>query len=264
MKLACDGINLAWGGGEVPTLQDVSLEVNKGEFVAIIGPSGCGKTTLLYILSGLREPTSGRVLLNGSAQLGPAPGSIGMIFQENSLYPWLRVRDNIEFGMRNNGLSRTSRRETVKKLLERVGLLTSAAKFPHELSGGMKQRVSIARSLARNPEILLMDEPFAALDFQTRFLMQNFLLEVWEDFQPGIVFVTHYVDEAILLADRVLLMSVMPGRIVEDLAVTLRRPRDITSPGFNEYRTHVTLHLESEVKKLFALQGDLHANESAQ
>jgi NitT/TauT family transport system ATP-binding protein len=186
-----------------------------------------------------------------------------MVFQENSLYPWLRVKDNVEFGIRRNGLSRSSKRQTVKQLLERVGLLSSAAKYPHQLSGGMKQRVSIARALARNPEILLMDEPFAALDFQTRLLMQNFLLEIWLDFEPGIVFVTHYVDEAILLADRILLMSMMPGRIVEDLAVTLPRPRDITSPGFNEYRTRITLHLESEVQKLFALQGGVSGSESA-
>jgi NitT/TauT family transport system ATP-binding protein len=264
MKLACEGISVLWGDGQAPTLQDVSLKVDKGEFVAILGPSGCGKTTLLYILSGLRKPTSGQILLDGTAQLGPAPGGIGMIFQENSLYPWLRVRENVEFGVRNNGLSRASRRETVRRLLERVGLLTSATKFPHELSGGMKQRVSIARALARHPEILLMDEPFAALDFQTRFLMQNFLLEIWMDFQPGIVFVTHYVDEAILLADRILLMAVLPGRIVEDLAVTLPRPREVTSPAFNEYRTHITLHLESEVRKLFALQGGLDAGESDQ
>lgn len=263
MKLAGDKISLTWGDGAVPTLQDVSLEINKGEFVAIIGPSGCGKTTLLYILSGLREPTSGQVLLNGAEQRGPASG-VGMIFQDNSLFPWLRVTDNVEFGLRNNGLSRSSKRETVKRLLERVGLLASASKFPHELSGGMKQRVSIARALARSPEILLMDEPFASLDFQTRFLMQNFLLEIWAAFEPGIIFVTHYVDEAIILADRILLMSVMPGRIVEDLAVTLPRPRDVTAPGFNEYRTHVTLHLESEVQKLFAMQGNPDANEPSQ
>jgi NitT/TauT family transport system ATP-binding protein len=263
MKLAADSIYLAWSNEREPTLKDISLEVNRGEFVAIVGPSGCGKTTLLYILSGLRQATSGRVLLDDVEQHGTAPG-IGMVFQENSLYPWLRVKDNVEFGIRSNGLSRSSKRQTVKQLLERVGLLSSAAKYPHQLSGGMKQRVSIARALARNPEILLMDEPFAALDFQTRLLMQNFLLEIWVDFEPGIVFVTHYVDEAILLADRILLMSMMPGRIVEDLAVTLARPRDITSPGFNEYRTHITLHLESEVQKLFALQGGLNGSESAQ
>ena len=262
MRLACEGITLSWEDAPVPTLQDISFEVNDGEFVAIIGPSGCGKSTLLYILSGLWKPTAGRVLLDGAERDGPAPG-VGMIFQENSLYPWLRVRDNVEFGVRNNGMSRTERRVKVDELLDRVGLGNSAGKFPHQLSGGMKQRVSIARSLARNPEVLLMDEPFAALDFQTRLLMQTFLLEIWRHFQPGIVFVTHYVDEAILLADRILLMSANPGTIVEDLAVTLRRPRDITTPEFNEYRTHVTLHLESEVGRLFASRGESHADESA-
>jgi NitT/TauT family transport system ATP-binding protein len=178
-----------------------------------------------------------------------------MLFQEHSLFPWLSVEDNVAFGLTVRGVARGDRRARAREVLQRVGLTAFARHFPHQLSGGMKQRVAIARALVTDPALLLMDEPFASLDFQTRLLMQRFLLEVWEGFGKTIFFVTHQIDEAILLADRIYVMSASPGRILDHVKVALPRPRTYTSPEFNEYRVQLTAELEREVMQAYARDG---------
>ncbi len=172
-----------------------------------------------------------------------------MVFQDHSLFPWLSVKDNVGFGLAMKKVPKPERDERVAKMLSRVRLSKFADHRPHQLSGGMKQRVAIARALVESPEFIMMDEPFAALDFQTRVLMQRFLLEVWSEFKPTIIFVTHHIDEAVLLADRVVVMSAGPGRIVEEVRIDLPRPRRMTDPGFNDYRTRLTETLEREVMR---------------
>jgi len=175
-----------------------------------------------------------------------------MVFQEHSLFPWLSVRDNVGFGLSVKGVKKSEREARVEHLLDRVRLSRFARHHPHQLSGGMKQRVAIARALVENPDFILMDEPFAALDFQTRVLMQHFLLEIWLEFRPTIIFVTHHIDEAVLLADRVLVMSAGPGRILDEIGIDLPRPRRMTDAGFNDYRARLTELLEQEVMRAYA------------
>jgi NitT/TauT family transport system ATP-binding protein len=255
--LACQHVNKVWtspGGLSVRALKDVDLTVQRGEFVAILGPSGCGKSTLLELIAGLEPVSSGRIAFDGKPITGPEPGVV-MVFQEHSLFPWLSVRDNVGFGLSVKGVPRGERATRVGRLLERVRLTKFAGHRPHQLSGGMKQRVAIARALVENPDFIMMDEPFAALDFQTRVLMQRFLLEVWLEFKPTIIFVTHHIDEAVLLADRVVVMSAGPGRVLAEIAVDLPRPRRMTDPGFNGYRAHLTDILEREVMRAYAQDG---------
>ena len=184
--------------------------MSSGEFVAILGPSGCGKSTLLELCAGLEPVSGGEILIDGEKVAGPNPKAV-MVFQEHSLFPWLNVEDNVAFGLKMKGVGPDERWRRGREVLERVKLVKFAKHYPHQLSGGMKQRVAIARALVGNPEFILMDEPFAALDFQTRVLMQQFLLEVWAGFKSTILFVTHQIDEAVLLADRVVVMSAAPG-----------------------------------------------------
>jgi len=250
LRLECNNIYLSPDEGGTPILQDVSFVIERGELVVLIGPSGCGKTTLLNILAGLQAPTQGSVSLNGEQQYG-VTRDVGLIFQELALFPWLTVAGNVNFALKNIISSSRERKEKVETVLQRVGLAVHACKYPHQLSGGMKQRVAIARCLAYNPSFLLMDEPFSALDHQTRYMMQLFMLEIWSEFQSGIAFVTHYIEEAIVLADRIVLMSGNPGEIVEIIEVGLSRPRDTTTAEFNEYRAHITSHLEREAEKYF-------------
>jgi NitT/TauT family transport system ATP-binding protein len=248
-RLCWEGVGKSWptpDGDTVPAVVDVNLEVREGEFLALIGPSGCGKTTLLEIAAGLEEPTSGRVTVDGRAIDGPGPERT-LLFQDHHLFPWLKVRDNVAQGLLFAGMSRRERRTRAESMLAAVGLSGVAEKLPHQLSGGMRQRVALARALAVEPEVLLLDEPFASLDFQTRLLMQRYLLSVWQRFGTTIVFVTHQVDEALLLADRVVLVSAGPGRILEELAVDVERPRDVNDPEFLRLRRHLTGHLEREV-----------------
>jgi NitT/TauT family transport system ATP-binding protein len=252
--LACQRVNKVWtspGGLSVTALKDIDLTVRKGEFVAILGPSGCGKSTLLELIAGLEPVSSGRIAFDGKPVAGPEPGVV-MVFQEHSLFPWLSVRDNVGFGLSVKGVPRAERETRVDRLLDRVRLTKFARHRPHQLSGGMKQRVAIARALVENPDFIMMDEPFAALDFQTRVLMQRFLLEVWLEFKPTIIFVTHHVDEAVLLADRIAVMSAGPGRVLEEIAIDLPRPRRMTEPGFNDYRARLTELLEREVMRAYA------------
>jgi NitT/TauT family transport system ATP-binding protein len=205
-------------------LRDVSLQVAPGEFVCLIGPSGCGKTTLLRLIDGLLEPDGGEVLIDGRAQLEPGP-HLGFVFQSFRLLPWRTVRDNIQFPLEIQHLPADQRRERARRYLRLVGLEEFERSYPHELSGGMQQRVGLARALAMEPRILLMDEPFAALDEQTREFMQIELSRLWHQLGVAIVFVTHSLDEAVFLADRVVLIGPRPGTVAEVLRVDLPRPR---------------------------------------
>jgi NitT/TauT family transport system ATP-binding protein len=253
--LECKNISFSWSptSDSSTVIADVSFQVRRGEFVSIIGPSGCGKSTLLYLLSGLKKPITGTVSLDGEIVRRPNK-KIGLVFQHYTLFPWLTVQQNVEFGMKLDGTPAPDRRERAQAVLRRVGLLQAQKKYPHELSGGMQQRTAIARVLANDSEYLLMDEPFGALDLQTRLLMQRFLAEMWSEFGKAVIFVTHQVDEAVLLSDRVLLMSANPGRMASEITVSLSRPRDNVTVRFNEYRTLISEHLRREVELIFAAQ----------
>jgi NitT/TauT family transport system ATP-binding protein len=235
-------------GLAVEAIADASLEVGSGEFVAILGPSGCGKSTLLELCAGLEPVTGGEILIAGEKVTGPNPKAV-MVFQEHALFPWLNVEQNIWFGLKMKGVSQLERWRRTREVLERVKLVKFAKHYPHQLSGGMKQRVAIARALVGQPDFILMDEPFAALDFQTRVLMQQFLLEIWSGFKSTILFVTHQIDEAVALADRVVVMSAAPGRVLEEVRIDLPRPRSMTDPKFNDYRVRLTSHMEREVMR---------------
>jgi NitT/TauT family transport system ATP-binding protein len=233
-------------------LEDISLDVQSGEFLAVVGPSGCGKSTLLDLLGGLTAPTSGRILLDGRPITGPARDR-GIVFQQYALFPWRTAAQNVEFGLDIAGLKANERREKARHYLDLVGLSAFADRYPHELSGGMKQRVAIARSLAYDPEVLLMDEPFAALDAQTRETLQGELLRIWRRTGKTIVFITHGIDEAIVLGQRVAVMTSRPGRIkhIVDVPELLRNEaEDVRSlPAFGSVRHEVWTLLREEVLK---------------
>jgi NitT/TauT family transport system ATP-binding protein len=255
-SLVCRRVGKVWAaphGLAVEALRGIDLAISAGEFVAILGPSGCGKSTLLEMIAGLETRTAGDILIDGVSVTGPNPKAV-MVFQEHSLFPWLSVEDNVAFGLKMKGVPLWDRRERAREVLRKVRLSPFAKHYPHQLSGGMKQRVAIARALVDNPEFILMDEPFAALDFQTRVLMQQFLLEIWTEFKSTILFVTHQIDEAILLADRVVVMSAGPGTVIEEVPVDLPRPRSYTAAGFNDYRVRLTAHMEREVMKAHAAE----------
>ncbi len=236
---------------EVVALDGIDLDIGDDEFLTVLGPSGCGKTTLLNIIAGFDHPTSGDVRLDGEAILKPGPDR-GVVFQEYALFPWLSVEQNIEFGLRERRVPKPQRRARVRDQIASVGLSGFERRYPQELSGGMRQRVAIARALVNDPKILLLDEPFAALDAQTRTLMQQELLRVWSAARRTAIFITHNIEEAILLGDRVVVMTARPGRIKEIVTVNLPRPRDVTSAEFNEIRRRIGLMLESEVQAAFA------------
>jgi NitT/TauT family transport system ATP-binding protein len=217
--------------GEVPALEDISLSVNAGRFVVIVGPSGCGKTSLLMMMAGLRHQTSGTIHIQTRPIDAPDPDRVGVVFQEASLFPWLTALDNIEFPMALRRAPRQERAKRANEMLNLVGLTGFGSRYPHELSGGMKQRVSIARGLVQDPPVLLMDEPFAALDEQTRMTMGHELLRIWSQTGKTVVFVTHSLTEAVYLADEVLVMSARPGRIIDRIAVPLPRPRSYDMMG---------------------------------
>ena len=225
-------------GAQVVALEDVNLEIEDEEFVCIVGPSGCGKTTLLRIIAGLESASSGEVKLMGKPISGPDPER-GMVFQEYSLFPWRTVIDNIKFGLEMKQVEKAERDRIAGKYLEMVGLSSFRDAYPFELSGGMRQRVAIARALANDPEVLLMDEPFGALDAQTRNMMQRELLEIWEKTRKTVIFVTHSVDEAVYLADRIVMLSLRPGKVCEIIPVTLPRPRERTDPEFAAVRRYI-------------------------
>lgn len=220
-------------GEAIHVLENVNAEVAHGEFVCIVGPSGCGKSTLLNLVAGFITATSGKVLVEGDPVRGPDPRRI-FVFQENGVFPWLTVHENIAFGLRR--VAQTERDHTVARYVDMVGLTGFDKAYPHELSGGMRQRVEIARALAANPQVIYMDEPFGALDFLTRLKMRADLVRIWQSEKKTILFVTHDIEEAVQLADRVLVMSPRPGTIREVVDVDLARPRDLNSPGYIEKR----------------------------
>ncbi|MHC1710296.1 MAG: ABC transporter ATP-binding protein [Methanomassiliicoccales archaeon] len=232
---------------EMLAIADFDLDVEEGEFVCILGPSGCGKTTILRIIAGLETQTRGQILLNGKEISGPGSDR-GMVFQEFALFPWRTVRRNIEFGLELKGIPPEERRERTQKFIELVGLNGFEDYHPYQLSGGMKQRVGIARALANEPAILLMDEPFGALDAQTRNLMQKELLRIWSETRKTVIFITHSVDEALFLADRIVVMTARPSSIGQIYEIKWPRPRDRASPEFAALRKQILAQLESMVK----------------
>ncbi|MFK8082682.1 MAG: ABC transporter ATP-binding protein [Granulosicoccus sp.] len=256
VALSCRGVNKTWAANTARAhiaIQSVDLEVRAGEFLVLLGPSGCGKSTLLYLMAGLEPVSGGSLEFFGEPVEGASPDR-SLIFQETSLFPWLNVWENVSFGLQIRGHSVEERREVARATLERVGLAGVEEKRPEELSGGMRQRVAVARSLAMRPRVLLMDEPFAALDVQTRAKMQEFLLDVWKDSGATIVFVTHHIDEAIALADRVCVFTARPGRIKEIIPIDMNRPRDPFSKQAENYRRKLTDALKIEVDRAFAEQ----------
>jgi NitT/TauT family transport system ATP-binding protein/sulfonate transport system ATP-binding protein len=241
------------GDGAVEALGRIDAAIAGGAFVCLIGASGCGKSTLLRIVAGFEEPTTGEVLVAGKPV--SAPGSDrGMVFQDYALFPWMTVRQNIGFGPRQRQLPRKEVDEIAGEFVKLVGLEHAANRYPNQLSGGMKQRVAIARVLANHANILLMDEPFGALDALTREQLQRELLQIWARTRVTVIFVTHSVEEAALLADRVLVMSAGPGRIVAEIEVDLPRPRDVSSPEFNAVRRELARRLTSHMAPARALE----------
>ena len=232
------------GGRAIEALRGANLTVSRGEFICLLGASGCGKSTLLRIVAGFEAATGGRALMWSKPILGPGP-SRGMVFQDYGLFPWLTVRDNIGFGPKSRGRPADEVRGTAETYISLVGLQTFADAYPHQLSGGMKQRVAIARVLANEAEVVLMDEPFGALDAMTRERLQDELLDLWGRTGLTVLFVTHAIEEAIFLADRVVMMSPGPGRIESIHPIDLPRRRDVSSPAFNDVRRMLSARLHS-------------------
>ncbi len=238
--------------GDVTALKNVNLEIHDGQFICLLGPSGCGKTTLLRMIGGLDVPTSGTITIDGNIVAGPSP-KMTMVFQEYSLYPWRTVAENVGFGLEMTGVPKEQRIVEVNERLELVGLKGFGDSYPYELSGGMRQRAAVARALATDPAVMLMDEPFGALDAQTRNKMQRELLDIWHETKKTIVFVTHSVDEAVYLADKIVILTPRPGTIHEIHENPLSRPRDRTSVEFAKLRKDVLAEierLESENKNI--------------
>ncbi len=250
--LAIRGVTRTFGGGaggaSTQALLPIALDVQENDFVTILGPSGCGKSTLLRIVAGLDRPTDGQVMLDGRAVDGPGADR-GMVFQSYTLFPWLTVAQNIRFGLRERGLPEAAQKERSDYFIARVGLRGFEQHYPKQLSGGMQQRTAIARALANDPRMLLLDEPFGALDNQTRVLMQELLLGIWEASRKTVLFVTHDIDEAIFMANRVVVFSARPGRIKTEVAVDFDHPRHYTlktSPGFMALKARLTEEIRTE------------------
>ncbi len=260
-KVVIDNISISYfnRNKNVYALRDISTTINPGEFVCLLGPSGCGKSSLLNGIAGFVDPSKGQFYLDNKKIMGPSP-EMGMVFQQYSLYPWKTVKENIAFGPSINNRGDESPEKIAMNFLEMIGLSKYANHYPNELSGGMQQRVGIARALANYPDVLLMDEPFGALDSQTRIIMQENLLKLWREFKITVVFVTHDIDEAVFLADRILLMSTLPGKIKKDLKVDLPRPRDketTDSSRFIELRQICHSLIREESLKAFEKQNQL-------
>ena len=260
-KVVIDNISISYfnRNKNVYALRDISTTINPGEFVCLLGPSGCGKSSLLNGIAGFVDPSKGQFYLDNKKIMGPSP-EMGMVFQQYSLYPWKTVKENIAFGPSINNRGDESPEKVAMNFLEMIGLTKYANHYPNELSGGMQQRVGIARALANYPDVLLMDEPFGALDSQTRIIMQENLLKLWREFKITVVFVTHDIDEAVFLADRILLMSTLPGKIKKDLKVDLPRPRDketTDSSRFIELRQICHSLIREESLKAFEKQNQL-------
>ena len=260
-KLVIDGVGRTFpgvrGGAPTQALQPTSLAIADNDFITVLGPSGCGKSTLLRIVAGLDAPTTGRVLLDGAPVIGPGADR-GMVFQSYTLFPWLTVRQNICFGLRERGMPQARQDEVAAHYIAEVGLAGFEHHYPKMLSGGMQQRTAIARALANEPKILLLDEPFGALDNQTRGLMQELLLSIWENERKTVLFVTHDIEEAIFMANRVVVMTARPGRIKADVPVALPHPRHYTlktTPEFSALKARLTEDVRAEALKVAALAG---------
>ncbi|MCP3380721.1 ABC transporter ATP-binding protein [Bradyrhizobium sp. CCGUVB4N] len=241
IEFADVSISLGEGIDAFEAVSGLDVSISPGELVCILGPSGCGKSTLLGALAGHLPITAGRLTVDGQKVVGPSPDR-GMVFQQHTLFPWKRVRDNVAFGPKMRGIARAERDRAADAILDLVGLSGFEAFYPAQLSGGMQQRVEIARVLINQPRVLLMDEPFSALDAQTRGMMQEVLLEIWGKIPTTTVFVTHDIDEALFLADRIVVMSARPGRVIEDIALPFARPRSqdlVTEPEFVRLKRHV-------------------------
>ncbi|WP_197373300.1 ABC transporter ATP-binding protein [Mycolicibacterium baixiangningiae] len=243
---------------ELVAVDGVDLDIAAGEFVVILGPSGCGKSTLLSMIAGLEPMTSGSIEADGEPVTGPGPDRC-MVFQQSSLYPWMSVADNVGFGLKLRGVPKNERRETARDLLHTMGLGGFADHHPDGLSGGMRQRAAIARALAMRPRVLLMDEPFAALDVQTRAKMQNYVAQLRDESGASVIFVTHSIDEAVALADRIVVFTARPGRIKATVNVDLERPRDPRSPGYHALHDQLVDLLADEVDRAFAEQERIRA-----
>jgi NitT/TauT family transport system ATP-binding protein len=253
-KLSARGVTKRFRGARgkgTTALVDVNLDVGKGEFICLIGPSGCGKTTLLNLLAGLEKPDQGELFLDGRPIAGPGPDR-AVLFQEPALFPWMSVRRNVEFALKMIGVPREERRDRSQQWLRKVHLGRFADVQPHELSGGMRQRAALARALACEPEVLLADEPFAALDAQTREILQEELQRVWSETKHTFVFVTHNVREAVFLADRVVLMSAPPGTFMAEHRITAPRPREFEDVLLSKVVVDIHDHLHEEVEKVVA------------
>jgi NitT/TauT family transport system ATP-binding protein len=247
-------------GRRFEALRDVSIQVATGQFISIVGASGCGKTTLLRIADGLVTPTRGQVWVDGRPVTRPGPDR-GFVFQQDALFPWRTVLDNVVFGLEVQGRNKKDARARADGLIQLVGLSGFEQHFPHELSGGMRQRANLARALTIDPYVLLMDEPFAALDAQTRELMQAELLRIWRSNRKTVLFVTHQIDEAVYLADRVVIMTSRPGQIKAVIDVDIPRPRDLSvkrTPRFLELVDEIWKMIEEEVKAALRITGDAH------
>lgn len=254
--LKITNLSKIWNPGSnnpVNALSNINLHIKVGEFVVLLGPSGCGKSSLLYILAGLEKATNGVAEFDGLTIESPSPER-GFIFQEASLYPWLTVKDNVTFGLKISGFSQKKRDIAAERLLKLVGLKGAGEHRPHQLSGGMRQRAALARALAMEPKVLLMDEPFAALDIQTRSRMQTHLLDVWKESKASVVLVTHSIDEALALADRVIVFTSRPGQIKAEISVSEPRPRDLRSSKMLKLAKQCEKLLEEEVEKAFKEQ----------
>ena len=250
-KVSLQGISLSYnanGGTQLLALEDINLKVNPGEFVCVVGPSGCGKSTLLHLIAGLQQPTSGNVLIDDKAVDGPGTDRI-LIFQELGLFPWLTVGENVEFGMKMKGISKAERQEKTQYYLRLVHLAKFKDSYIHQLSGGMRQRVALARALATEPDVLLMDEPFAALDAQTRDLLHDELERIWAETGRTIIFVTHNVREAVRLGDRVVLFTFRPGRVKREFLIDLPRPRQLEDVTVAKTAREILDDLREEINK---------------
>jgi ABC-type nitrate/sulfonate/bicarbonate transport system ATPase subunit len=258
-KVLIDGVSRTFpalgNGPATHALEPISLAISDNDFICILGPSGCGKSTLLRIVAGLDHPTSGCVQIDGQAVRGPGPDR-GMVFQSYTLFPWLTVKQNICFGLRERGVARVEQDRIAARYIERVGLTGFEHHYPKTLSGGMQQRTALARALANDPKILLLDEPFGALDHQTRALMQELLLGIWETDRKTVLFVTHDIEEAVFIGTRVAVMSARPGRVKCDVRIDLPHPRHYTiktTPEFALYEARLTEEIRAESIKTIAM-----------
>jgi NitT/TauT family transport system ATP-binding protein len=254
-KLQATGLRMEYyqprTGGRLLALDNVNLTIEDGEFVTIVGPSGCGKTTFINLCDGLLKPTAGNLIIDGKQVTGPGIDR-GMVFQDACLMPWRTVLKNVSFGLECQGLNNAEGMERARTFIKLVGLSGFEDHYPHELSGGMQQRCNLARALTVDPEILIMDEPFAALDAQTREIMQLELLRIWREAQKTVLFITHQINEAIYLADRVIVFGARPGRVKETIKINIPRPRDLAvkrDKQFLQYEDHLWTLIEEEVKK---------------